>query len=185
MGGISGAAKTMAARPLVVGSGLALIIMIITAFTAEVYDDPFILYRYAENLATGAGWTFNPGAPTENGVSSGLVVVVLAGLAKAGINVALGSALVFAAGMWSAAFSAYLILRREGFSWRGSSRPSWWRPGLPSSRPAGWNRRSCLACSGGEPGSCLKDVPRGVGLRWGWRPSLDRTSPSRSLPSSW
>ena len=38
----------------------AAVVMATAVSTREVYDDPWILYRYAENLAAGHGWTFNP-----------------------------------------------------------------------------------------------------------------------------
>src|SRR5919107_836564 len=39
-----------------------------------VTDDAFITARYAENLAGGAGFTFNPGGPRVEGYSNPLLV---------------------------------------------------------------------------------------------------------------
>src|SRR5829696_1829042 len=50
--------------------GYAVVAVTVGLMTSEVHDDPWILYRYAENLAAGYGWTFNPGQMTENAVTS-------------------------------------------------------------------------------------------------------------------
>jgi arabinofuranosyltransferase len=49
-------------------------------------DDPYISYRYAENLANGHGLVFNPGEYVE-GYSNFLFTVLLAVLCKAGLNI--------------------------------------------------------------------------------------------------
>ncbi len=55
------------------------------AFYGWVYDDPFITYRYAHNLATGNGFTYNPGQPALS-VTSPLFTLLLAAGAVIGIK---------------------------------------------------------------------------------------------------
>jgi hypothetical protein len=43
-----------------------------------VYDDPFILMRYGQHLANGAGWNFNPSSATTNAATSPLYVLLIA-----------------------------------------------------------------------------------------------------------
>ncbi len=52
--------------------------LIALAFANWVYDDPFITYRYAVNLAEGLGFAYNPGQPTLS-VTSPLFTLILAG----------------------------------------------------------------------------------------------------------
>ncbi len=54
-----------------------------------IYDDAFITYRYAQNLARGAGLVFNPGAAWEPvlGTTTPGYGVVLAGLVALGLEV--------------------------------------------------------------------------------------------------
>jgi len=40
---------------------LAVTVLVFAAFTSWAYDDPFITYRYAQNLASGQGLVYNPG----------------------------------------------------------------------------------------------------------------------------
>jgi hypothetical protein len=94
--------------------GFAALTLLVAAFSREVFDDPWILYRYAENLAAGHGWTFNPGSPSENAVTSPLVVLLLAGPAALGLPVAVASGILFVAGTWTAAYCSYLTLGRSG-----------------------------------------------------------------------
>lgn len=42
------------------------------------FDDPYILMRYGEHLANGAGWEFNPASHTNNSVTSPLYVLLIA-----------------------------------------------------------------------------------------------------------
>ena len=51
-----------------------------------VFDDAFITYRYAKNLAMGHGITWNPGHPPTEGYTNFLLVVFLAPFIKAGLD---------------------------------------------------------------------------------------------------
>src|SRR2546426_115758 len=53
------------------------------AFAAITYDDAWISLRYAEHLAGGLGWVFNPGERVE-GASNPLWVLMLAGCTALG-----------------------------------------------------------------------------------------------------
>jgi hypothetical protein len=98
-------------RAILLGLFLALIVVLVTIGTHEIFDDPWILYRYATNLAGGRGWVFNPGEPSSNAVTSPLSVLVLAGLVSGGLPVETASGAVFAVGMWCASFFTFLTLR--------------------------------------------------------------------------
>jgi hypothetical protein len=50
------------------------------------FDDAYITYRYAKNLATGAGLTWNPGEPPTEGYTNFLLVMVLAPAIAAGLD---------------------------------------------------------------------------------------------------
>lgn len=60
------------------------------------YDDAFITYRYAQNLADGRGLVFNPGEPWEPvlGTTTPLYALLLAGLARLGADLVTASLLV-------------------------------------------------------------------------------------------
>lgn len=100
-------------------AGVALAFGAVAAFTlhggrGKVFDDPFILYRYARNLASGQGWTFNAGLRDGAGVTSPLYVVVLAVLYKCGLPMQTAAAGVFALGLTVCATSTYVIFDRVG-----------------------------------------------------------------------
>lgn len=65
----------------------------------HTFDDPYILMRYARNLAGGDGWTLVPGEVTTNIATSTGYVVVLAALARVGLSVPLAATAVFAASL--------------------------------------------------------------------------------------
>lgn len=58
----------------------ALVGVVMLRQSTIVWDDPYILMRYAENLVDGRGWTLNPRHRTDNAVTSPLMVVLLAAL---------------------------------------------------------------------------------------------------------
>ncbi len=74
-------------------SWLILVLPILLAFTSvaiqnwnRVYDDAFISYRYAQNLAMGHGITWNPGQPPTEGYTNFLLVLILAPTIWAGLD---------------------------------------------------------------------------------------------------
>src|SRR4051794_35113210 len=68
-------------------------------FSTYQVDDAFIVYRYARNLATGAGFVFNPGEQVE-GVTCFLWTVLLAGVHGSGLPLpAVTPLLTLAAGL--------------------------------------------------------------------------------------
>lgn len=52
----------------------------------QVFDDAFISYRYAQNLAMGYGITWNPGQPPTEGYTNFLLIIILAPFIKAGLD---------------------------------------------------------------------------------------------------
>lgn len=79
-----------------------------------IFDDPYILFRYADNLGTGQGWTFNPEQTSENAVTSTLYVVLLAAMRICGLNVVTASAVIFCVTSFLAAAFTGLALERSG-----------------------------------------------------------------------
>jgi len=81
-------------------------------FAGFTYDDVFICLRYAQNLADGRGYAFNPGDRVE-GASDPLWILVLAGFARLGVPLLpaaklLGAAAVLAVPWLQLAMSARL-----------------------------------------------------------------------------
>ncbi|MEO8342384.1 MAG: hypothetical protein ABI536_01080, partial [Gallionella sp.] len=52
----------------------------------QIFDDAFISYRYAQNLAMGYGLTWNPGYPPTEGYTNPLLVLMLAPVIWAGLD---------------------------------------------------------------------------------------------------
>lgn len=72
---------------------LILVLPILLAFLSisiqnwsQVFDDAFISYRYAQNLAMGYGITWNPGYPPTEGYTNFLLVLILAPVIWAGLD---------------------------------------------------------------------------------------------------
>jgi hypothetical protein len=79
------------------------------------YDDAFITYRYAENLAAGHGLVFNPGAPWEPvlGTTTLLYALLMAGCASLGLDLVHASlGLNLACDAASAVLLVHLLGRR-------------------------------------------------------------------------
>src|SRR6185436_20933064 len=66
------------------GLALAWLAVAEAAFAGVTYDDAWISLRYAEHLAGGLGWVFNPGERVE-GASNPLWVLGLAGATALGL----------------------------------------------------------------------------------------------------
>lgn len=79
-----------------------------------VYDDPFILARYAQHIADGVGWQFNPGGRTGNAVTSPLYVLILAGGAAVGLPLLVWSAVVYVAAWGCGGIVLARVLMRDG-----------------------------------------------------------------------
>ena len=75
-----------------------------------IYDDPFILLRYAKHLAEGVGWEFNPTLDTENAVTAPLWVLLLA----VGGGTWLWSALLYTAAWGFGGMLLARVLIRDG-----------------------------------------------------------------------
>jgi hypothetical protein len=87
--------------------------------SCPIYDDAFITFRYARNLAEGAGLVYNPGAAWEPvlGTTTPFYALVLAGLAKLGATLTVAS---IALNVVLDAITAILLPRLLGFA-RASS----------------------------------------------------------------
>ena len=79
------------------------------------FDDPFITYRYAENLAAGRGFVFNPDnpfGPPALITTAPLYAVLLGGLRIAGFDVPLTSYLIGAGSIVAGASALYTLLQQ-------------------------------------------------------------------------
>jgi len=101
--------------PLALIVGVAGLVLVAMSIQGEpVYDDPYILFRFAENLATGHGWSFNATALTDNAATSNLDVLLLAGGRFLGVNVPAFAAVVFFVTTVSAAVLTAFALQELG-----------------------------------------------------------------------
>lgn len=98
----------------VLAGALVLFALLALQMAPFVPDDSYISYRYAANLAAGAGLRFNPGDAPVEGYSNFLWIVLLAPAAGAGIDpVAAGS---FLGGLFGGLtiIALWVLLRRLG-----------------------------------------------------------------------
>jgi hypothetical protein len=95
-----------AAATLVVGI-LALAVGLLATLREDHYDDAFITYVFARNLAAGHGMVWTPGGPVFWGPTSLVYTLLLAGAARCGLALPATSA-VLGALSWAAA-SATLV----------------------------------------------------------------------------
>jgi hypothetical protein len=79
-----------------------------------IYDDPYILFRYAKNLSDGHGWSFNPTVKTENAVTSVSVVLILALFGLLGFHIPAASTVLFFLSTWTCATFIGLTLKHLG-----------------------------------------------------------------------
>jgi len=84
-----------------------------------IFDDPFIFFRYARNLANGHGWVYNIGQPGYDAATSPLYVLILAAAYKLGVNLVFASGLVFVGGLAGCACLTHATLARLNHWWAG------------------------------------------------------------------
>lgn len=94
-----------------------LVFALIGAFVAYFlrdlrFDDPYITYRYAENLATGQGFRFNPGEATLI-TTAPLYALLLAGLRVLGADIPRTSFVIGVVSIIGSAWMLYLLGRRQ------------------------------------------------------------------------
>jgi len=83
----------------------------ITEFGKFVFEDAYITYRYAENIALGQGFVFNVGERVL-GTSTPLLTLLLAGLRLIGLDVEIAGAVLYAVSLSLIALAGVWILRR-------------------------------------------------------------------------
>ena len=86
-----------------------------------IFDDPFIFFRYAKNLAGGHGWQYNIGAPGADAATSPLYVVLLAVAAKLGFGIVGSAQVIFVATLSACACLAHAFMARLGHWWAGAA----------------------------------------------------------------
>jgi arabinofuranosyltransferase len=92
----------------------AMVVVFGRVYSGFVQDDAYITYRYARNLAAGAGFVYNAGAPVL-GTSTPLYTLVLALLAKlTGASVERVGIVLWLLSLWTAAVSLYVAGRPAG-----------------------------------------------------------------------
>jgi hypothetical protein len=82
-------------------------------FRAWHYDDPFITYRYAANLAEGHGFVYNPGERVLS-TTSPLLALLLAGAHALGADIPIAANLLGALGLAAGGLLLFDIARRLG-----------------------------------------------------------------------
>ncbi|MFC2029913.1 hypothetical protein ACFLWA_04195 [Chloroflexota bacterium] len=82
-------------------------------------DDAFVTFRYAQNLASGQGFTYNPGRPILS-TTAPLFALVLAGGAVFWSNLPAMANTLSALAIWVAAVLVFVLGRREGTPWIGA-----------------------------------------------------------------
>ncbi|MCB9915989.1 MAG: hypothetical protein H6828_12740 [Planctomycetes bacterium] len=111
------AERVLPTRAVVALVLLVVVCRLLAMRSCPIYDDAFITYRYAENLAEGRGLTYNPGAPWEPvlGTTTPGYAVLLAGLIALGVDpvrASLGTNVV--ADVVTALLLVALLRRRHG-----------------------------------------------------------------------
>ncbi len=89
---------------------------IFVAFHNWFYDDPFITYRYAQNLARGVGFVYNPGEPVLS-TTTPLFTVLLAAVATVYGNLPAVANLIGAAALAAGGLCLWDLGRRAGSPW--------------------------------------------------------------------
>jgi len=95
-------------------AALAIVALLVGArFHGYAFDDPFISYRVARNIASGDGFVYKPGERV-NAVTNPLYTLLLAGLYRAtGLDPPILGAMVSVAGMFMASLLIAIVINRE------------------------------------------------------------------------
>lgn len=88
-------------------------IALATFFVGAAYDDAYITFRYARNLAEGYGFCYNPGVPSL-GTTTPLITLVLAGLAALGADIPVAGSLLTCFSILLLAALLYLTFIKDG-----------------------------------------------------------------------
>jgi len=84
------------------------------------FDDPFITYRFADNLARGLGFTFNPGAPEQALITTApLYALLLGALAAVGLDIPTTSYGLSVLSLIATAWALTAIGKRHGLTGHG------------------------------------------------------------------
>lgn len=93
---------------------LALAALAVRQLDGFVADDAFILYRYAENLAAGDGWQYNPGSESANAATSVLYTLLLSAAALVTDRLPATGTFLTILGLAAAGAFSFATLRRVG-----------------------------------------------------------------------
>ncbi len=103
--------------------GLLIYLAVVTAgmyvlFAHQTYDDPFITYRYADNLASGQGFVYNPGERVLS-TTTPLFTLLLAGGTRIGLNVPGVAKLIGTFSLGLGGICLWLLARQWNQPWAG------------------------------------------------------------------
>lgn len=111
--------QSLARSPYPVAVYLACVaLLLFWGFSAWAYDDPFITYRYARNLAHGLGFVYNPGSRVLS-TTTPLFALILAVPAALGVDLLRAANLVGVASLAVGAFSLWSLAAEWKEPWVG------------------------------------------------------------------
>ena len=84
-----------------------------------VFDDPYIFFRYANNLTLHNEWIYNYGAPGTDAATSPLYVLVLALMHVLGLNIESAATATFVMSLGTCAFFTFRTLEKVGYRTAG------------------------------------------------------------------
>ncbi|HEV3191127.1 MAG TPA: hypothetical protein VGY54_11550, partial [Polyangiaceae bacterium] len=88
----------------------------LTLWRRQPDEDAYILFRYAEHVARGAGIVFNASGPHAEGATDFLWLLMLSGLNALGLDVAIAALVLNSAGAGLAGYLFTLAMDRSGLS---------------------------------------------------------------------
>ena len=106
--------RAVAAAAIIVLAGAALLLQQMQSHFALHTDDAYITYRYAQHIAAGDGFVYNPGERIL-GTTTPLYTLILAGCARAGADIPATSAIInVAAGALTLMLAFLWLTQRTG-----------------------------------------------------------------------
>ncbi|MEZ4517512.1 MAG: hypothetical protein R3C44_12005 [Chloroflexota bacterium] len=165
------AQRTVLGAWVILAACLVVFTLISYWYALSIPDDSFISYRYADNLASGQGITFNPGEQPVEGYSNFLWIVSLAALKMIGLDMTVwASRLGWLYGVLAIVL-LWWVLRRRGL-WQTAGVDGWVAGVIRSPDPLRypvWKHR-CLPPCCWRPCwlwiTCLNCVWSGLAWRW-------------------
>ena len=108
--------RSVVARFLLIGLGIIVVVTTASTIIDEkpfLFDDSFISYRYAKNLAAGYGLVWNPGEVPSEGYTNLLLVLLVAPVIKLGGDPLFAARMISLAAAAGMSFVVYRMACRE------------------------------------------------------------------------